>query len=168
MVARVRHLAEQGYLLYRAAACDSYRRYVRPPSVIHARVLVTPSSDFPTVFGFIGYHEPEIVQATGIALLGRNDAFVKAAAIVSLATNALATVLIAYKAWCVLRRLSLFAVLTSLIPCTRKHRQLVKKLFSAVGTKSRVLNALALLVESGSMYSALLVILRLASLSHIR
>lgn len=86
------------------------------------------------VLGSIGYHELRIVPTTGVALLATNNAFIKATTIVSLATNALATVLIAYKAW--------------------EHRQLVKKLFSAAGTKSRVLNALALLVESGSIYCA--------------
>ncbi len=111
--------------------------------------------------GSIGYHEPQIVPTAGVALLGTNNAFVKASAILSLATNALATVLIAYKAWCVLRRLSPFAVLMTIVP-TREHKQLVKKLFSAAGTKSRVLNALALLVESGSIYCALVVIRGLA------
>ena len=44
----------------------------------------------------------------------------------------------------------------------REHWQLVKKQFSSAGTKSRVLNALALLVESGSIYCALVVIVFLA------
>ncbi len=114
------------------------------------------------MLGSIGYHELRIVPTTGVALLATNNAFIKATTIVSLATNALATVLIAYKAWCALRRLDLFAVLMTIVP-TREHRQLVKKLFSAAGTKSRVLNALALLVESGSIYCAFVVILGLAS-----
>ena len=60
------------------------------------------SSDAQTVFGFIGYHEPQIIPTTGVALLDTNNAFIKAAAIVSLATNALATALTAYKMWYVL------------------------------------------------------------------
>ncbi|PIL28302.1 hypothetical protein GSI_09591 [Ganoderma sinense ZZ0214-1] len=94
-------------------------------------------ADSPTVFGILGYRDPRVVPTTRVTLLITNNAFIKAAAAVSFATNALATALIAYKMW--------------------KHRQLVKKHFSASGVKSRVLNALALLVECGSVYCALLI-----------
>ena len=45
----------------------------------------------------------------------------------------------------------------------RQHRQLMKRHFASAGTTSGVLKALALLVESGCIYSALLVVLSLAS-----
>ncbi|KAM5538776.1 hypothetical protein V8D89_007498 [Ganoderma adspersum] len=64
------------------------------------------------------------------------NAYAYTAVFMSLATNVLATALIAYKAW--------------------EHRRLVKKHFAASGTKSQVLQALALLVESGSMYCVLM------------
>ncbi|KAM5536546.1 hypothetical protein V8D89_009823 [Ganoderma adspersum] len=98
---------------------------------------VRPWSDTPIVFGIIGYREPKIAQTTRVTLLITNNAFVKAAAAVSFSTNALATALTACKMW--------------------EHRRLVRKHFREAGTKSRVLNALGLLVECGSIYCALLI-----------
>ncbi|KAI1783405.1 hypothetical protein LXA43DRAFT_1132551, partial [Ganoderma leucocontextum] len=66
------------------------------------------------------------------------NAYAQASAVLSLATNVLATSLIGYKAW--------------------EHRQLMKRHFAGAGTASRVLKALALLIESGCIYCALLII----------
>lgn len=110
-------------------------------------------SDYLPVFGFVGYHQPQIIPTTGVTLLITNNAFVKAAASLSLATNALATVLIGYKMWWVLWPFSQPEINSE----TREHRRLVKNHLSAAGTKSRVLNAFALLIESGSVYCALIV-----------
>ncbi|KAM5536550.1 hypothetical protein V8D89_009827, partial [Ganoderma adspersum] len=79
-----------------------------------------------------------VILTLSVALLDTDNVFVKATVIVTLATNALSTILIAYKVW--------------------EHWQLVKKQFSSTGTKSRVLNVLALLVESGSIYCALVIL----------
>ncbi|PIL28294.1 hypothetical protein GSI_09582 [Ganoderma sinense ZZ0214-1] len=78
-----------------------------------------------------------LVSTTGLALLEVYNPFLEVFAIFSLATNVLATSLIAYKAW--------------------EHRRFVKKYFSQAGTKSQVLKTLALLVESGSVYCALMI-----------
>ena len=49
----------------------------------------------------------------------------------------------------------------SILPLTtkphREHRRLVRKYFSRAGAKSQVLKVLALLVESGSVFCALMV-----------
>ncbi|PIL36321.1 hypothetical protein GSI_00009 [Ganoderma sinense ZZ0214-1] len=70
-------------------------------------------------------------------LLISGNTYASAALSLSLATNVLATSLIAYMAW--------------------KHRRLVKKHFAAAGTRSQVLQALALLVESGTVYCAIMI-----------
>ena len=101
MVARMRHLAEQGRVCHRAATRQSHCWCVRPHEP-RTRAVVAPGRLIVlAVFGFIGYHEPQIIPTTRVALLDTDNAFVKAAAIASLVTNALATALIAYKAWCV-------------------------------------------------------------------
>ncbi|KAM5536531.1 hypothetical protein V8D89_009808 [Ganoderma adspersum] len=74
---------------------------------------------------------------TGLALLEVYNPYLDVFAILSLTTNVSATSLIAYKAW--------------------EHRRFVKKYFSEAGTKSQVLKTLALLVESGSVYCALMI-----------
>ncbi|PIL36319.1 hypothetical protein GSI_00007 [Ganoderma sinense ZZ0214-1] len=96
----------------------------------------------PTVLGVAGVY----VSARGlrgrraaglslVLLLSANPC-VFAAVSLSLATNVLATALIAYQAW--------------------KHRRLVKAQFAAAGTRSQVLQVLALLVESGSIYCVIM------------
>ena len=103
VVARVRHLAEQGRELHRAAPRHPYIKYVLyPPARSHITIRrnrLVVVTDVPTVISSIGYHEPQIVPTTGVALLDTDNVFVKAAVIVTLATNALSTALIAYKAW---------------------------------------------------------------------
>ncbi|TBU37722.1 hypothetical protein BD309DRAFT_875855, partial [Dichomitus squalens] len=69
------------------------------------------------------------------SLGGFADAFL----ILSMSVNMLATSLIAYKAWC--------------------YRRMVKKYFSSDGSTTSTWKALALLVESGTIYCALLMFL---------
>ncbi|PIL26784.1 hypothetical protein GSI_11120 [Ganoderma sinense ZZ0214-1] len=71
-------------------------------------------------------------------LLLQDGFFVNACAALSLALNLLATALIGYKAWV--------------------HRRLLRGHFGCGRRKSRVLKALALLVESGTVYCLLLII----------
>ncbi|KAM5542711.1 hypothetical protein V8D89_003672, partial [Ganoderma adspersum] len=77
------------------------------------------------------------VQRTQLTFLIGGNAFAVVSAFISLFTNVLATFLIGYKAW--------------------EHKQLMKQHFAAGGTTSRILKALALLVESGCIYCSLLI-----------
>ena len=101
VVARMRHLAEQNRIWRRAAAHRFHTQYV-PWTFRSRRPIVLPSNP-PNVLVIIGYRAPQVAPTTGIAILATDNIYVKAAGTVSLATHALATVLIAYKAWCVLR-----------------------------------------------------------------
>ena len=86
------------------------------------------------------------------------DRFSTAGAALSLATNLAATTLIAYKAWWV----------SSLLPSPddefmamwrahRSHRRRLRRYLGADNAQTRVLKVLVLLVESGSVYSIILV-----------
>ena len=80
--------------------------YPRPTGANPCSSRLSLSADVPVALGFVGYHEPQIVPTTTIQLLDIKNTFLEACAILSLVTNALATFLIAYKAWCVLERLT--------------------------------------------------------------
>ena len=88
-----------------------------------------------------------------------------ASAVLSFATNVLATALIGYKAWSVPTELRLAACVVLNINVTRspslrlsrEHRQLLREHLCEGHRQTRVLRGLALLVESGAMYSVLLV-----------
>ena len=163
MVARMRRMAEQTRVLHRAAALDSYFRCV---SFVRGYALI-PSSESPNVCGMVGAQKLQRVQGEGLALLILDNAYSAASSILSVTTNILATSLIAYKAWYVILVSFGDIGFNSLLEPTfnREHRQLVEKHFATAGTKSRVLQALALLIESGSIYSAFIVSLRLLSQS---
>ena len=155
MVARMRRMAEQTRVLHRAAALDSYFRCV---SFVRGYALI-PSSESPNVCGMVGAQKLQRVQGEGLALLILDNAYSAASSILSVTTNVLATSLIAYKAWCVVLVSFSDIDFDNLFEPTlnREHRQLVKKHFATVETKSRVLQALALLIESGSIYSVFIV-----------
>ena len=53
------------------------------------------------MFVIVGYRSTQVIPTTAISILATDNIYIKAAGTVSLATNALATALIAYKAWCV-------------------------------------------------------------------
>ncbi|KAM5539188.1 hypothetical protein V8D89_007061 [Ganoderma adspersum] len=80
-------------------------------------------------------------------MLLQDGFFVNACAVLSLALNILATGLIGYKAWC-----GIYAYIH------RVHRRLLRGHFGHGRRKSRVVKALALLVESGTIYCLLLII----------
>lgn len=88
-----------------------------------------------------------------------------ASAVLSFATNVLATSLIGYKAWSVSAVLRLTACIVLNINIThpqslrfpREHRQLLREHLCEGHRQTRVLRGLALLVESGAIYSVLLV-----------
>ena len=94
----------------------------------------------------------------GLVFLMQGNAYAQISAVLSLSTNVLATSLIAYKTW---------YVLAMPLPCSnaflscrhikREHRQLMKQHFAEEVNSSRVLKVLALLIESGCIYCALLV-----------
>ena len=159
----MRRMAEQTRVLHRAAALDSYFRCV---SFVRGYALI-PSSESPNVCGMVGAQKLQRVQGEGLALLILDNAYSAASSILSVTTNILATSLIAYKAWYVILVSFGDIGFNSLLEPTfnREHRQLVEKHFATAGTKSRVLQALALLIESGSIYSAFIVSLRLLSQS---
>ena len=83
--------------------CSSLSHSVRAVDIF-VLIVRSPSgpSNPPNVLVIIGYRAPRVAPTTGIAILATDNIYVKAAGTVSLATHALATVLIAYKAWCVL------------------------------------------------------------------
>ncbi len=99
MVARLCHLAAQGGLLHRTATHDCHSWCV--PTF---RVLI-PRSDSPNVLGIDGVYMTSrgSRESTILVLFISGNAYAFAAATLSLATNVLATALIAYKAWCVLQ-----------------------------------------------------------------
>ena len=70
----------------------------KPPLALHLP-SVRPQYNTPIVFGSIGYRELKIMPTTRVTLLITNNAFVKAAGALSFSTNALATILTAYKMW---------------------------------------------------------------------
>ena len=100
VVARMRHLAQQGRLLPRTGVRGSHFRCVR---ISHARSSSRTrpyASDSPNAFGIVGFSDkPGVVQTTGLALLAVYNPFLDSFAILSLVTNVTATSLIAYKAW---------------------------------------------------------------------
>ena len=51
------------------------------------------------MFVIVGYRSTQVITTTAIAILAKDNIYIKVAGTVSLATNALATALIAYKAW---------------------------------------------------------------------
>ena len=102
MVARMRYLAQQSRHLDRTSPYSSHSRCVF--SVLIARVRTSRSAvspDLPTVSGLVGSHELRIVETTRISLLEVYNPYIDAFGGLSLATNVLATSLIAFKAWCV-------------------------------------------------------------------
>ncbi len=156
MVARMRRLATQSRQLDGLTAVDFDHEYV---STIYIRLLVIPPSNSPNVCGTIGMVKSQDPQTTGLTFLVQGNVYGQLAAILSLSTNVLATSLIAYKAWCVLAMLPpvqcSFSIARKL---NREHRQMMKRHFAEDMTTSRVFKALALLMESGFIYCALLVI----------
>ncbi len=97
MVARLRHLGQQSRLLHWAPVCDLHSRYVL---VLIVHDSCVQSSDSPNVSGLVAFHQPPgVVQTTALALLEVYNPYLAVFAMLSLATNVLATSLIAYKAW---------------------------------------------------------------------
>ena len=96
-------------------------------------------------------------------MLLQDGFFVNACAVLSLALNILATGLIGYKAWCVPCAPTAGCAIgidfgRIYAPCIdRVHRRLLRGHFGHGRRKSRVVKALALLVESGTIYCVLLV-----------
>ncbi|PIL28301.1 hypothetical protein GSI_09590 [Ganoderma sinense ZZ0214-1] len=88
------------------------------------------------VFGIIGVWKSEIGPLTSIYLMYGGSGYTDVAAALSLVTNLAATALIAFKA------------------CL--HRRRLKKYLDTSGTKTRVLKVLALFIESGIVYCAIL------------
>lgn len=67
--------------------------------VVPICVIIVMSSDFPNVCGIVGMFESRGVETVGFGFLILGNAFAQVSAILSLATNVLATFLMAYKAW---------------------------------------------------------------------
>ncbi|TBU54539.1 hypothetical protein BD310DRAFT_68942 [Dichomitus squalens] len=88
------------------------------------------------VFGAVGLALSPAPGGIALTVYFGSNGFVDACAILSFGTNVIATSLIAYKAWA--------------------HRRFLKKYLGADGMKSRVFRMLALLVESGIVYIAVL------------
>ena len=93
------------------------------------------------------------------------DFFADGYLVLTMIVNVVATSLIAYKAWYVLQIAYRKATcLIGLIVC-REHRRILKNYVGTGGSKTRTLKALALLVESGMIYCALLV--RVAAVTNV-
>ncbi|TBU28546.1 hypothetical protein BD311DRAFT_778114 [Dichomitus squalens] len=84
-------------------------------------------------------HQSNSIPYVQLHLLTSLGGFADAFLILSMSVNVLATSLIAYKAW--------------------EYRRMVKKYFSSDGSTTSTWKALALLVESGTIYCALLMFL---------
>ncbi|EJF57033.1 hypothetical protein DICSQDRAFT_163594 [Dichomitus squalens LYAD-421 SS1] len=91
------------------------------------------------VCGVINVHNSETGPSLQLQMLIGVDGFADAFMILSMVTNLLATSLIAYKAW--------------------EHRRSVKAYFGSDGGATATWRALALLVESGTIYCAMLMFL---------
>ncbi|TBU25785.1 hypothetical protein BD311DRAFT_763857 [Dichomitus squalens] len=97
------------------------------------------------VIGVLEVHKSETGPSLHLQILIGVDGFADAFVVLTMSVNILATSLIAYKAW--------------------GHRRLLQKHVGSDGTKTRTLKALALLVESGTIYCALLIFLVVYQLS---
>lgn len=72
----------------------------------------------------------------------------------SLGTNVLATLLVAYKAWCVLK-VTVTSSFRLKVPVRRQSRRRLRHYFCMGSRTSQVQKLLSLLIESGAVYSAL-------------
>ncbi len=113
MVARMRHMATQSHQLDGLTAIDFDYEYV---SIIYICRLIIPQSNTPNVCGTVGIAKLQGPQTARPTFLVQ-DNYAEIAAVLSLATNILATSLIAYKAWCVLATLTPFKSPTLIFNC---------------------------------------------------
>ena len=80
------------------------------PTLFRGSVSSASQADSPNVLVIVGYRSTQVIPTTAIAILATDNIYIKAAGTVSLTTNALATALIAFKAWYVAGDLPTWAV----------------------------------------------------------